>query len=327
MSTEVTSIVESTQLDLWIMGWLHEKGTISGSKKTLKAYRDTIDRFRLMLKQANLDLDSISSDEYGSGITMRQALRLKAQEFSTYSERGIQVKPATVEQRLAVISSFYEYAIRQEYLLINPIKMIERPKVQDYQTSRALTQEQTMQGLESIDRETPRGKRDYAMICVLLSTGRRVSEVANLERKDLRIDSRGNITVTFLCKGNKILTDDLPEDTSKAVLEWLQAYYEADVNKIDPHAALWINLSPRKHGSKLDMRSFSNVCEKYFGTGKVHAMRHTWTVNMLKEGANLQLIRQKLGHSSLETTGIYAASLEQNENPFAERIAKRAGIK
>jgi site-specific recombinase XerD len=327
MSNEVTSIVESTQLDLWIMGWLHEKGTKTNSKKTVKAYRDTIDKFRLMLKQANLDLDSISSDEYGAGLTMRQALRLKAQEFSSYSERGVQVKPATVEQRLAVLSSFYEYAVRQEYLLLNPIKMIDRPKVPDYQTSKALTQEQTLQGLESIDREMPRGKRDYAIICVLLSTGRRVSEVANLERKDLHIDSRGKITVTFLCKGNKLLTDDLPEDTSKAVLEWLREYYGSDINKIDPHVPLWINLSPRKHGSKLDMRSFSNICEKYFGTGKVHAMRHTWTVNMLKEGANLQLIRQKLGHSSLETTGIYAASLEQNENPFAERVAKRAGIK
>ncbi len=327
MSTEVTTIVESTSLDLWIMAWLHEKGSKTNSKKTLEAYSNTLSKFRLMLRQVGLDLNSVSDDEYRPGVTMRQALRLKAQEFSTYSEKGIQVKPATIGQRLGVISSFYEYAIRQEYLLINPIKKIDRPQVPDYQTSKALSQEQTEQGLDSIDRETLRGKRDYAIICVLLSTGRRVSEVANLERRDLHIDSRGIITVTFLCKGRKILTDDLPAETSKAILEWLQAYYQTDVNKIDYHAPLWVNLSRRDYGGKLNMRSFSNICEKYFGTGKVHTMRHTWTVNMLKEGANLQLIRQKLGHSSLETTGIYAASLQQNENPFAERVARRAGIK
>ena len=334
MNNSVTTIVESTPLDLWISAWLHEKMRMSNSKKTMEAYSTAIYKFRSMLRSIQIDLNSLSTtDEYYPGITYRQALRLKAEEFSTYSEVGRTLQPTTVNQRLAIISSFYEYCVRHEYLSINPIRAIGRADVLQYQSSRALSPEQTETGLAQINRETLKGKRDYAILSVLLSTGKRLSEVANLERKDLSIDSRGIVTMYFEhCKGNKVLMDELPEETSRAVIVWVKSFYGPNLNQIKPSAPLWVSLggggrSGSTRGHKLSIRSFANICEQYFNTSKVHSTRHTWTVNMIKEGAPLQLIKTKLGHGSLATTGIYADSLQQNDNPFAARIAQRAGIK
>jgi integrase len=154
--------------------------------------------------------------------------------------------------------------------------------------------------------------------------------VQQLQRKDLQIDSQGVITVTFeRCKGGKSMVDKLPKDTSQILIDWLKSYYG---DNVDGFAPVWVSLSVGGHegnsyGQQLSVRSFTEICKKYLNTGKVHRTRHTWTVNMIKEGASLQLIKKKLGHESLATTGLYADSLEQEDNPFAEGIARRAGIK
>lgn len=326
-----TTIVTSTPLDVLIGGWIHAKGNKSGSEKTRKAYADTLAQFRTGLRQLGLDLDSQDDHELAQ-------IALAAQAFSSFSARGKHVKAATINQRLAILSSFYDYAIRQgPPFLVNPIGRVDRSKVQAYASAQPLTKEATTVALDAIDRSTLAGKRDYALIALLLQTGRRLTEIASLEIKHLAL-TVGKLTITFEhCKGGKEMRDTLPYSVSNALLEWLRAFYGADV--VPPGATgdtrpVWVALANTGHkkgytriGDTLGPQSVADICQKRLGTSKVHATRHTWAHEMEKAGASASIIQARLGHESLATTGRYLAQLSQAENPYADVLAANLGIK
>ena len=90
-----------------------------------------------------------------------------------------EVSPATYNQRLAILSSFYGYARRQGLLTgENPIGRVERRPVHLYGDASALAYKEVKNNLAAIDRSQPVGKRDYALLSVALQTGRRLSELA-----------------------------------------------------------------------------------------------------------------------------------------------------
>ncbi len=144
---ELTTIVTSTPLDVLVYAWIDAKRRRTGSAKTAKAYEDTLFQFRAALQRQGIDLDS-------QGETDIALIALTAQAFSSWSAVGRQVKPATINQCLAIISSFYEYARRQGALKINPISRVERASVQQYGKSKALEHSTVEQKLTAIDRST-----------------------------------------------------------------------------------------------------------------------------------------------------------------------------
>jgi site-specific recombinase XerD len=314
-----STIVTSTTLDVLVLGWLDAKFHKSNSPRTIDEYKKTIGKFRTGLQNAGLDLDSEEADK----------IALLAQAFAGGSKSGEAVKPATYNNRLAILSSFYEYAIKNKALDINPVSMVERGKVQAYAGAKPL--DCTSDGLEAIDRTTLRGKRDYALLAILLSTGRRASEVASLTLAD--IDRRkGKITLTFSrCKGGKVMRDSLPSNVASVLVEWLSAFYGP--NWQSDNRPCWVVLrestgcTTSHIGDQLSTQSLSDICKKHLGVSKVHATRHTWAYQMEKAGAKVSFIQAKLGHESLATTGRYLAALTSDENDYAETIAASMGIR
>jgi integrase/recombinase XerD len=311
----------SAALETVIGGWLHAKFHRSLSEKTRVAYRDSIEQFRASLKLQGLDLDASADEQLAT-------IALTAQAFSTFSRRGKQVSPATINQRLAILSSFYEYAKRQRLVKVNPIDLLERSHVQAYAGAQPLDTDEIAAALRTIDRTTLLGARDYSLLAVLLQTGRRLSEVAALRWQHLSINKSGIVTLTFAnAKGGKIMIDALSRATSAALLSWLHLYYGKDLGKLASSAPLWVSLSrATRKGQALGIQAIADVCEKYFGTSKVHATRHTYAHTMEKAGASVSEIQAKLGHESLATTGRYLAALKQAENKHAELIATMLGI-
>ena len=224
-----------------------------------------------------------------------------------------------------------EFAIRQGGAIkINPIKRSKRAKVEQYAGAHALPQETVEQRLDAIDKETRQGKRDYAILAILLETGRRLNEVASLQFCNLQDQGNGQIRVFFeRCKGNKKKDDLLTLPASRALLVWLRDYYGANVviGEAGDQRPAWIALSNRVHDQALNPQSLADICQRVLGTSKVHVTRHTWTRAMIKAGAPLPLIQERLGHESLDTTGRYARSVVEVENPYADKIAAAMGIK
>src|SRR5690348_6795096 len=108
---------ETMDLETCINAWLHAKAGRSGSQQTLSAYRETLFQFRALLQEHQRDLDS------DPGIVAPLA---QGWAGTTKSKKRTGVTPATSNQRLAILSSFYAYAIKHEVLLYNPHERVER---------------------------------------------------------------------------------------------------------------------------------------------------------------------------------------------------------
>lgn len=320
----LSTTVDSTLLQVTIGGWIHEN---SKSSKTRKAYTDTLQQFSSWVEQEGLALESQDEEALVK-------IAFLAQAYADHSLRGKQVKPATQNQRLAILSSFYEYAKGKRLVTINPIDGVKRAKVQAYAGARSLETETTESAFLAIDQNTLPGKRDYALLSLALYTGRRVHELSTLELGHLTI-SKGKVTVSFEhCKGEKQMRDKLPATVSLALLSWLHAFYGASlaIGTLEDTRPVFVSLANggrngKSYGQQLGTQAIADVCKKYLGTSKAHAMRHTFAHTMEKAGASVSEIQAKLGHESLATTGRYLAQLGQDENKHGEKLAALLGIK
>jgi integrase len=307
------------QLDLAVAVWLHAKKNASGSKKTATAYAATIRDFRQYLAAGGLDLDSDQVQ-----------IALAAQAFANGSADPERiVAPSTFNLRLATLSSFYRYVIKMgvvETITANPIERVTRRKVQAYRGAHSHDPAEVKAKLASVDRTSLPGARDYALLMVALTTGRRLSEIANLRIGDLSHVGGGKIEVYFRrCKGGKEMRDVLAQPVRVALQDWLTKFYGPKVAGLD--APLWVSLQDKdgSYGKALSTRTLQVICEKRVGTSKFHSLRHTFAKTMEESGAKVSDIQSRLGHSSLATTGLYLAALKKAENEHADVLANLFG--
>ncbi len=313
-----------SRLDLLIQEWLLEKYRQTQSTKTYESYSTTLNQYRAALQRQGLDLDRVDCLD---------KLVTTARLFSTYSARGKEVAIATSNLRLSILSSFYEFAVRNDIVLINPIDKVRRGKTQRYQGAHAMELELVQARLRSIDINTLDGKRDRALLLVYLQTCRRLSEVSSLLWRDIQVakqvDQHGHIqelvTLTFeRCKGNKRMVDQLPAGISAILLFWLRSYYGEDLH-LALNSPIWVALAPggrngRNRGNRLGNQAIGDICKKYLGTSKVHTTRHTGTLLRLQAGATVQDIKKQLGHNSLATTDYYIEVLLQGPDQHATQV-------
>lgn len=257
---------EASRVDLAIGAWLHAKFQRSRSVKTHAAYTAILRDFRAALLLEGLDLDAadprrcradlarrVARTEHADGAQRSTAesvaatvppetvdelaagraadIALAAQAYAArpaQSRSGSRlVAPTTANLRLATLSSFYTYALRHDLLRgPHPIARVERRKVEAYAAARPLHYEDLRVRLAAIDRRTDAGLRDYALLLLGLSTGRRVSELAAMRRTHLTIRKR-SVTIEWpRTKGGKRLHDELPRGgvrgaAADALVAWL----------------------------------------------------------------------------------------------------------
>jgi integrase len=344
---------QPSAVDLAVAAWLHAKGQRSGSRKTVVGYSAIIAEFRDRLLAQGIDLDAadprqvrrlVHESQVAEQVAARETqLALAAQAFAAqpaqtrYGPRP--VAATTANLRLAALSSFYSYALRQGIFQgTNPIQRVERRRVQSYASARPLARETLPDLLGAIDVTTPAGRRDYALLLLGLHTGRRLSELAAL-RRDALVIRKTHIEITWpRTKGGKTMRDELPLHgpaalAAQALIAWLQWLAEdqstADqaVGPYQPAAPVWISLARNgTYGQSLSIRSIATICEQRLGTSKVHALRHTFARALEDAGAKVSDIQARLGHASLDTTGRYLAQLHQGENPHLDRLATLYGL-
>jgi integrase len=301
--------------------WLDAKHKQSGSAKTLTAYQTTLAGFREALARYGLRLDSAITDV------------ADAAQVWAYHPRagGAPPSDATVAQRLAIISSFYRFAIRRgHYDGVNPLERLDRPKVERYKNARALDFADVKRRFAAIDRTTPEGLRDYALLILAMHTGRRSAELAALAWADVEVHEGDRISIAWRrLKGNKSASDMLDTAASAALLAWMDvAYGRTDRALVAPTAPLWLSFSrdlPKDERRRLSPRSIAYICNKRMGTPRVHDLRHTFAAAMEEAGAKVSEIQAYLGHESIATTGLYLRKIRPNDNPYAGRVSELLG--
>jgi integrase len=107
------------------------------------------------------------------------------------------------------------------------------------------------------------------------------------------------------------MRDSLALPVGRGLLDWRDAF--------SGDGAVWVSLAhDSSYGRPLSSRSTAHVCLKYFGTSKVHSLRHSFAHAMEEAGAKSSEIQSRLGHSNLITTGPCLASLCSADNQHAE---------
>ncbi len=330
--TVFTPASPAQALEFGIGAWIHEKFGHTKSEKTRIAYTETITAFRQLLQREGLDL-SWPPSERETEAQIRQRLALYAQAFASTRLPGSrhkgEIAPATKNQRLAILSSFYQFANKRGFLTIgNPVDLVDRSPVQPYARAYGLEQEEVQERLLKIDVTSKAGLRDFALLLVLFTTGRRAGEVASLRRRHLLVNRRGIVTLDFeRCKGAKSTRDTLDEVVSTVLILWVQTAYNTPLKNIDSEAAIWMDLAhPTRAEEPLGYQGIAGVCRHYLDTSKVHTTRHSFALLMQAIGAKLTDIQKLLLHSNAATTGLYLETITRNQNQFIGKLTALLGV-
>jgi integrase len=318
MNEQAITLWQEPDIDLLFAAWLDAKTGRTQSEKTKRAYNDTLRMFRLALWKVELALDSDPV-----------AVSLVAQGWAGKAWRtGGEVKPSTFDLRLAIVSSWYRFAMKRapRRFSLNPITLVERKPVQAYASAEALEPQGIEPMLAKINQDTFAGARDYALLLLALVTGRRVAELAGMRWKHIKRLLNGRLVVHFpRCKGGKQIDDLLPAIATRAMLFYLRKFY-GDLEQMQDDDPIWVCLSHRDWGKPLTTRSMSRVCKQCLGTSKAHTTRHTFVRTMEDAGAKASTIAMRLVQDNPAIVGRYLARLRREDNQHEEGLVSLHGF-
>jgi site-specific recombinase XerD len=310
------TLSESDELEGILFAWLDAKRGRTQSARTAQAYEDTLLHFRSSLHAQGLTL---ASDPV--------QVALAAQHWAGRAwENGAPVSAATYNLRISILSSFYQFALRRRAVVMNPLTLVERRRGQENSRMYVLDEAAIKEKLQAIDRRTPEGARDYALLVVAFFTGRRLAELASLRWGQVEVSSQNRLLLHFpRCKGGKAMRDVLPPPVAGALLSWLHCFYQT-LEDLAPTAPLWVCLSNRARGAALTHQSIGQICLRRLGTSKVHTTRHSFALAMMQAGAKVNEVAAHLGHSNPAVTGRYLLKLKAEANPYSQTLVERYGL-
>jgi integrase/recombinase XerC len=291
-----------------LYAFLAEKHRRSGSMRTVQSYSRMLQDFFARAHRAPDEVTSpdVLSWAHGRGLSDREPGAI------------------TIGARIACVSSFYKFLIRMGTLHSNPCDALERPKIQP-SLARGYTADDVRKVLAVVPDTIP-GRRDRAIILMLVLTGRRRSEVLNLKA--------GNITTegdrafyTYRGKGGKTGRRELPQPVCQAMVVSL-----ADAGKtlatMAPDESLW-----QAGASVNGVASATFYCRfrKYLAAAGlppsgVHILRHTAAKLRREAGESIESVSQFLDHSSLAVTTVYLRRLEGQTDESWGKVAEAIGV-
>jgi integrase/recombinase XerC len=215
-------------------------------------------------------------------------------------------KKTSIARKLAALRTFFQFLVRESVIELNPAKLVATPR-KEKKLPVHLSIEDAVRFVETPDVETDFGKRDRAILELLYATGVRVSELVQLDLRD--IDFKNKLLRVF-GKRRKERIVPFGDPAAKALQEYLSVresfLMNAPAAKRDAQP-LVLNYQ----GTRMTSRSVGRLVEKYIrlcaGIHDIspHALRHSFATHLLDSGADLRDIQELLGHARLSTTQIY----------------------
>ena len=214
-------------------------------------------------------------------------------------EKGIKSK--SINRKISTLKSFFKYQLKQQTITVSPMATINTQKVSK-RLPIFIEEKETNTLFNYVEFPTTwAGKTDMLILQLLYNTGMRRAEL--LELKERQID-KYNSTVKVLGKGNKERIIPVSKELMQTIEEYIaqkQQLKEANTE------VLLVN----EKGKKLYAKYLFNTTKKYLGEVTTlskkspHVLRHTFATHLMNNGADLNAVKELLGHSSLAATQIY----------------------
>ncbi len=215
-------------------------------------------------------------------------------------------KKSSIARKLAALRTFFQFLVREGVVEANPAKLVATPR-KEKKLPVHLSVEDAVRFIETPDADTDFGKRDRAILELLYATGVRVSELVQLDLRDIDFNNK---LLRVFGKRRKERIVPFGEPAARALREYLSVrekfLMNAAVTKRDAQP-LVLNYQ----GTRMTTRSVGRLVEKYIrmcaGIHDIspHALRHSFATHLLDSGADLRDIQALLGHARLSTTQVY----------------------
>lgn len=253
---------------------------------------------------------------------IKQPTRQDVINFREYLEKNH--KASTVNTYIIAIRQFFKWT-EQNGIYANIADHVKGKKISREPKKDYLSPSQLKQIIDSIDKTTLNGKRDYALITLMVTCGLRDIEVNRANVDDIR--TQGVNTVLFLQgKGRDDKNEYviIPTQVETALREYLK---ERNANSSQP---LFTSISNHANNERLTTRSISRIVKTAFvkcgydsDRLTAHSLRHTAVTLALQSGNSLQEVQQFARHTNINTTMIYAHNLEKQSNKCSNAIANK----
>jgi integrase/recombinase XerC len=216
------------------------------------------------------------------------------------------VARTTLARRTSAVKTFTAWATRRGLLMTDPAVRLQVPKARRTLPA-VLRQDQALDAMAAAnsgaEQGDPMALRDHLIVEMLYATGIRVSELCGLDVDDIDMSRR---LLRVLGKGNKQRTVPFGEPAQAALTAWLTDGRPALATAVSGPALL---LGAR--GRRLDQRQARTVVHQTVaavdGAPDIgpHGLRHSAATHLLEGGADLRIVQELLGHSTLATTQLY----------------------
>ncbi len=220
------------------------------------------------------------------------------------------LKASTINRKIVALSSFYNFLVNKNIISQNPANNISKPKIPkripQYVKSKDLNVDILNEDFENNAASDFEPMRNILIIEMLYQTGMRRSELVNLKNEDIDLYRK---TIKVLGKRNKERYIPFTDDFKKLILDYINIKNDFFANKqIDD--SFFVLKNGKKLYDKFVYRVVNSYLSdiNYISQKSPHILRHTFATHLLQQGADLNAIKELLGHSSLASTQIYAHS-------------------
>lgn len=259
------------------------------SVHTIRAYRDDLEHFSQFL---NSQFDVLSVDQINPSMIRTWMAAFAAQK----------VLPRTINRKVSTLKSFFKYCLIKQWLEVSPAKTIQVLKTKKRLPT--YIEQGQMENLLQHDffPDDFDGRMEYLIVSLLYQTGMRVSELVNL--KDAQIDF-ARAYVKVLGKGNKERVIPI----GNGLLTIIKNYIEERDKLADTSNQKELLLNSKlKHPTA---RQLYSIVKKYLSLVTTaekkspHVLRHSFATHLTSNGAELNAVKELLGHSCLAATQVY----------------------
>ncbi len=262
------------------------------SKNTLLAYSRDLGKYLNYLVTLGASVETVTADQVSGFVSFLRREKLGE---------------SSIARAVVSIRNFHKF-IAKDYGYADPARDVLPPKIPG-RLPKALSIAQVTQLLEGVSGEGIQ-IRDRALLEILYASGARVSEIIGLNVEDLSkfepAQGQSVLTVKVRGKGNKERIVPIGRYAQRAISQYLTRC-RPDLAKSARESALFLN----KNGTRLSRQSAWSIVAKAAGSAGIeklvtpHSLRHSFATHLLDGGADIRVVQELLGHSSVTTTQIY----------------------
>ncbi len=258
------------------------------SAHTITAYEMEVENLLKFLESENMPFEEVD-------------YKFLRYYFSTLREQG--KEPSSVNRAISSIKSYYKFLVREELIAKNPMALIKAMKTAK-RLPVVVEKEKMVKLLEQLDQEAEdfESHRDFIVLELLFGTGIRLAELLKIKESDIDLYNK-----KILIFGKRSKERFVP--IHKTLVGELEKYLQQ--KKAQQFQNISEELIVSKEGKPAYAKMIYQIVKKYLSMitsqkkRSPHVLRHTFATALLDNGADLNAIKELLGHAGLTATQVY----------------------